>query len=134
MINDALAAYLRSNLSINVYINQAPLDSDPCLVVSDNGDFRERHWDSGNVVTGLITQEYELTYWAGLRNGGARSAAQQIDSIITLLDNFSGPMVDTTSPNTTHRIAGIEATNSGGEFDPTTELFGHSAFISITYA
>ena len=134
MIHDALAAYLRSNTSLNVYLNQAPLDSIPCIVIDDGGDARARHWDDSGVVTGLIDQEYELTIWYDLENGGGRVAAQQAETIISLLDNFAGPMTDTAaSPTVTHRIAHIEASSGGAGFNEAAELYGQGIFLTVTY-
>lgn len=135
MITDALAAYLRAHVSLaHVYVNRAPLDAAPCIVIDDNGDDGDRHWMGGAVSTGLKSQEYEITVWADLSSGGPRHAAGIADELVSLLDNFAGPMVDTSvSPNVTHKIAGIRASNGGGDFDAGPKNYGHSVFLTVTY-
>lgn len=136
MITGALISYLKANLSLtDVFVERAPLDEGPCIVIDDNGDSRDRHWSGGATTTGIKDQEYEVTVWADLSEGGPRYADQVADEIITLLDNFSGPMVDTqSSPNVSHRIAHIEATKGGGDFDPAPERYGYSVFLTVMNA
>ena len=136
MINSALIAYLNSNVSgVTFYVSQAPKNfSLPCGIIENDGDSRDRHWASTGVTTGLKTQEYELVVWADMVNGGPKLVAEKADAIITLLDNFSGPLLDSqSSPNVNHRIAGIEASDGGGGFEAGPELYGHSVFLTITY-
>jgi len=134
MINDALASFLRSNISLSVYIGQAPLNSQPCIVIDDNGDSGDRYWRNGAIHTGLKDQEYEISVFTDLSGGGPKYAAQVASSLVALLDNFSGPMVDTAiSPNAVHRVAYIEANNGGGGFDAGPELHSHSVFITLSY-
>lgn len=135
MINDAIAAYIRNNMSLDVYFNQAPLDSVPCIVITDNGDFRERHWGSNSITSGLVQQEYQITVYYDLDNGGGKTAAQKADSLLTLLDNYTGPLVDTAaSPNVSHRVAHIGIEKGGGSFDAAPEIYGHTVFATVTYA
>jgi len=135
MITGALVSYLKANLSLtSVYVNRAPLNSQPCLVIDDNGDFRERHWSATGTTTDMIEHEYEVTIWTDNTNGGAKYAEQVAAEIVTLLDNFSGPMTDTdSSPNQNYRVVHIDAKNGGGGFDAGPELYGYSVFLTLTH-
>jgi len=134
MITSALVAYLKANLSnTRIFVGQAPLETVlPCITIDDGGDERSRHWSNGVTVTGSIEQDYECTVWATEFN--ALAAKQLADELVTLLDNFAGPMVDTSlSPNVSHAIQWIECENSGGDFNPATEHYAQSVFLSIDY-
>lgn len=136
MITDALRAYIDSNTSMDVYIAEVPLGKEPYLVIEDLGYGVDRHFgNDGHQTNGLISQEYEATFWSRLQDGGAKNSAQQADVLVDLLDNFSGPMIDTAaSPNVSHRVAMIEATKSGQDYSQRTKLYGYTVFISLIHA
>lgn len=133
MMMSALVSHLQSNLSTNrVFVGDADANTSlPCVVIDDLGDFRNRHYSESGIQTGLIEGDYELTAWASTPLAAKRLA----DEILTLLDNFAGPMRDTTvSPVVIHRVALIEATNNGSDINEVTKHRGHSVFLSITHA
>ena len=135
MIVDALVSFIRAQTGLTCVITRAPLNSVPVAVINDNGDRRGYHYGTTRPTeTDLIEHEFELTVWVELSNAGPRWAAQQVEAIIAALDNFAGPLTDTAgSPNTTHTVSRIECYNGGGSFDNQTELWAHSAFITVTY-
>ena len=135
MITDAIAAKLRTVTGLDVYVNQAPLDSIPCIVIDDNGDSRDKYFsNTGAVATGLIDRDYEFTIWADLENGGSRYVAQVAETITAALDNFTGQLQTATSPNLTHRVAFIETNDGGADFNEAAQVYGHSVFAVVTYA
>lgn len=136
MITGALKTYLENNLSLTaIYVNQAPLDAGACVVIDDDGDLPDRHWEAGQTVTGTRDQDYELTVWADLTEGGSFYADQIADECVQLLDNFAGTMTDgASSPSVAHRVLHIAANKNGGGFDAGPERYGQSIFLTVMYA
>ena len=109
MISAALYEYLVANSgAASIYPSQAPQSAAlPTLVIDKIGDDRDRHWaTNGQVATGFVTSEFELTVWAATQV----AALNETNSLLTLMDMFTGVWFDTsTSPNTAHQIGLIEA-------------------------
>ena len=135
MIIDALKVYIATQTGLACYVGEAPLSAGRCVVIDDNGDFDDRHWGyNGQITSGLIEQECEITIWTDLEGGGPKWAKQQAQTIKLLLNNFQGPLIDTaSSPSVTHRVAFIESNDGGGSLDSVPEKWGHSVFCTITY-
>lgn len=134
MITAALREYLVNNLSLtSIYVENAPLDSGACVVIDDNGDGRDRHWENGATVTGTKDQEYEITVWADLTEGGPKYADNIANELAALLDNFSGTMTDSSSPTVSYRVLHIEVQKGGGGFDQTAARYANSVFVTLMY-
>lgn len=135
MITGALINYLQSNISgVTFHVERAPIGSGIHVTIDDNGDDRDRHWQAGVPTTGLKEQNYELSVWASMDDGGTLTANQHAQAIIDALDNFKGSWIDTaSSPNVTHRIAMVQASSAGGGFDAGPEMYAHSVFLTIYY-
>lgn len=135
MIESALLAYLRSNLSVSrVYMLESPPNPTlPCVVLDSNGDDVDRYYGAGGALTtGLHTLDMEVTVWAGKNTLTATNLAKEI---ITLLDNFSGPLTDTSlSPPVVHRVRTMRLEDNGMGFDGATEHHSHAVFLEITYS
>ena len=131
MIQAAVVNYLKANLSVTrIYPLVAPQgETLPVVTVDLNSAVRFRHFESGDVGTGLIDSDFEISVWASTM----LSSTQLNDEIITLLENYKGVMTDPSSPNVTHTIADIRIDSEGQGFNAATELYDHSVFLSITY-
>lgn len=132
MIQPALTAYLRANLSNDrIYPLAAPQDARlPCATLEILTTDRLRHYSDGDVATGLIDTEVEITTWAKTMSESTTLAHE----VIALLENMRGQMTDTaTSPAVTHYIADIEINSEAQELNSDIELYGHSVFLSIMH-
>lgn len=135
MIESALLAYLRSNLSVSrVYVVESPPSPTlPCVVLDNNGDDVDRYYGAGGAITsGVHTLDMEATVWAGKNTLSATNLAREL---IALLDNFSGSLTDTSlSPPVVHRVRTIRAEDGGMGFDGATEHHSHAVFLEIVYS
>ncbi|TNE75551.1 MAG: hypothetical protein EP334_10055 [Gammaproteobacteria bacterium] len=131
MISAALGNWLASNSSAaSVYPAVAPQGcSLPALVYDKVGNDSDRMWQDGRLQKGLTRSEFEITVWATTQ----LSATNEANALIAALDNFSGPWVDPSSPNVTHRILLIETDDNGWEYNPTEKRYSASLFLTITH-
>lgn len=132
MITAALYEYLNANSgAASIYPSQAPQDAAlPCLIIDKIGDTRTSQWSNGVIARGLNDSEFELTVWATTQV----AATSEINSLLALLDTYQGSWTDTsTSPNTIHRIALIEAEDNGWIHNPVEKLYSASLFLSINH-
>jgi hypothetical protein len=129
MIQSALMVLLRT-LSAKVYANVAPQKAAlPVITVDLESSFRNRHYGSSNIQTGLTETSFEIAVWSASPEGSYALGQQ----VISLLENFSGPLSGGDSPETTYRVAGLEISGEQDGFDGQTELFQYSIFITITH-
>lgn len=127
MILSALIARVRTVHS-RVYENVTPKHTTlPAITISIEGSFRNRHYGSSNIQTGLIDTDFEISIW-GTTADSTHSIAE---SILSDIENVSGPWID--GGGSSHRIAGIEITSEITNFDARTELNNYSIFITITH-
>jgi hypothetical protein len=132
MIQSALVLLLRT-INAKTYAGVAPLNKSlPVITVELVGSFRNRHWSSeaGQAYdTGLIETEFEVAVWSN-KNSDVYTQAQ---SIVSLLENYSGPVDGMESPVVTYSIADIEITSETSGFDGTTEMYTYSMFLTVTH-
>ncbi|WP_372810079.1 hypothetical protein [Litorivivens sp.] len=135
MITAALANWLSLNSgAASIYPSAAPQGcAMPVLVFDKVGDSTDRQWSNGTLQRGTTRSEFEITIWADKANGGQLACGNEINSLITALDNFSGPWIDPSSPNVTHRILLIEADDNGWEYNPEEKRYSASLFLTITH-
>lgn len=132
MITAALIAYLKANISTQaVYAVQAPQGVLPAVTIDDNGGDRFRAWMGGLTSHTYTETEYEISSWAD----DPLEAARLTDEIIALLDDYAGPLFDTSvSPQVLHSIRYCSAENIGSDFTSKNEVYGHSLFLQITHS
>lgn len=129
MIQSALITLLQT-ISSKVYANVAPQKAAlPVITVDLESSLRRRHYGTSNIQTGLIDTDFEINVWAPSPEASYPLAQQ----VISLLENFSGPLLGGDSPQTEYRVAGVEITSEQGGFDGQTEIFQYSIFITITH-
>lgn len=135
MITAALANWLASNSGASsIYPSAAPQGSVmPVLIFDKIGDDGDLLWNNGVRQKGMIRSEYEITVWADKDNGGQLACTNEVNSLISSLGGFSGPMVDPSSPNVTHRVSYIEAEDNGWDYNPAEKRYSASLFITITH-
>lgn len=129
MIQSALIARLKT-ITSKVYASVAPQKvALPVVTVDLESTFRNRHYGTSGITTGLIESDFEINVW-GNKNSDCYNLAEQIT---TSLDNFSGPLKGTESPQVTYGIGEIEITSELSGFDGEAELYQYSIFITITH-
>jgi len=127
VIMSAIVKLLRT-IHPRVYENVTPKHTTlPAVTVDLEGSFRNRHYGSSNIQTGLIETDVEISVW----DMTANSVYTIAESIIAGIENFSGPLVD--GGGTTHRVAGIEITGETSDFDGRTEQHTYSIFLTIKH-
>lgn len=130
MIQSALVNLIKTVHS-RTYASVAPQTQTlPVVTVDLDSSFRNRHYGvNGAYTTGLIETEFELTAWGKT----VQSVYDLGQSIIALLENYSGPLLGTDSPQTVYSIGDLEITSEQSGFDGETELYQYSIFITITH-
>lgn len=101
----------------------------PAVTVELEGSFRNRHFGTSNIQTGLIESDFEISIW-GKTPESSNTLAY---SLIASIENFSGPWQTGGSPVSTVSIAGVEITGELSGFDGATELYTYSIFVTITH-
>ena len=132
MIQAALVNYLKTNLSISrIFPIYAPQGADlPVVTIDLSSSTRSRHFEGGDVGTGLIDTDFEVSVWAST----LIESTQLIDELISLLETFRGTMTDPSSPNVNHIVADISIDGSTQDFNGSTELYDHSIFINVVHS
>jgi hypothetical protein len=129
MIQSALVAYIKT-IHARTYASQAPQKAQlPIITVDLESSVRNRHYGSSFYETGLIETDFEISVWSA-KTSGAYDLAQ---SVISLLENFSGLLSGTDSPATVYSVGDLEIITEQSGFDGETELFQYSIFITITH-
>ena len=92
MIQAALVNYLKTNLSVTrIFPVVAPQGEGlPVITIDLNGTDRRRHYEGGDVATGLIDADFEISVWAT----SLLESSRIIVELITLLENYRGTMTD----------------------------------------
>ena len=129
MIISALIARLKT-VHPRVYLSVSRKHNKlPVVTVELEGSFRYRHFGTSNIDTGLIESEFEISVW-----GETASQVNELaESIVSNLENFSGPWVDGGSPQATQSIAGVEITSEVTGYEGKAELSTYSIFVTITH-
>jgi hypothetical protein len=129
MIQSALIARLKT-ITSNVYANVSPSKhSLPAITVDLDGSNRQRHYGANGYATGLIDTDFEISVWSA-NAAGAYNLAQ---SVISSLENFSGPLAGGDSPITLYSVGDIEILGENSAFDGETQIYQYSIFITITH-
>lgn len=131
MISTAFVAYLKANLSnTRIYPVAAPNTTLPLITYEITSVIRSRHYEGGDVGSGLIETVFNLA----AHGETALACAQLIDEAITLLENYRGLWTDTaTSPNKTHYIADIEVGAEDQFFDAVSRHYSHALELSVSH-
>lgn len=130
MIQSALVNLIKT-VHARTYASVAPQTKQlPVVTVDLESSFRNRHYGAnGAYTTGLVETDFEINVWGQT----VQSVYDLGQSIIALLENFSGPLYGTDSPRTSYGIGDIEITNEQSGFDGETKLYQYSIFITITH-
>ena len=130
MIQSALIGKLLE-VSSSVYASIAePEASLPCITVDMNGSTRiDRHFGAGGYQTGFVDTDFEISVWAKTAGASASLAA----SVVSLLENYAGPLRGIDSPQTVYSVGDIEIVSEFTSFDERTKLYEYSIDITITH-
>ncbi|MFW0776207.1 MAG: hypothetical protein ACN2B6_00615 [Rickettsiales bacterium] len=129
MIQSALVAKLK-NVTSKVYANVAPQSvSLPVVTVDMDGSFRERHYGTSGIETGLIETDFEINVW-GKHNSDCFGLAEQL---IAEIENFSGPLRGMDSPQTIYGVAEVRIDGEAGGFDGETKLYQYTINLMIKH-
>lgn len=131
MIMSALIAKLRSAVGHSrVYPIRARKNAiAPFMVVETNSSFPIRHWGTGQITTGITYYDFEIYSY-----GKTQTDVYNLGLLArNALENFSGPVNSTESPVVTYNIKDVEITSDLDGYDPETELFYYSIFVTIAH-
>lgn len=132
MIQKALVSFIESNVAnTDVYsVGAKPNVTAPYIVVELETSNRQRHFGSGDITTGLKYYDFEISCYAKT----VQAVSDLAKSLVTLLENFQGPMRDlTTSPATVYRVNPILIISESQNYEAGTELYRYSIFLTIPH-
>lgn len=129
MIQTAIISLIKT-VNTRCYASYAPhRKALPVITVDLVGSFRNRHHGNSGVQTGLIETDFEISVWGDVNS----TVYAQAQSIVSLLENYTGPVQGTESPLVTYSIADIEITSESSGWDGNTEMYTYSVFITVTH-